>query len=804
MSGAVEAVTSFDVGSLLNEFPLDLGSIVTDFGKEFMTSLDITSFQIPSFDVASLGGFGEIGSLAGSASWFDTFNPGAILSSIPSISDFNISSLVSSVPSLSSIKDITSTVTGGLGSITGTVQSISTAVNKLSPIVNVASNALGIQNPLTPITRAVQQVSGVAGAASGIVNSATGALTGLTNLNTNNLVAAGASALGINPSTVSAIANLNTNNLVASGAAALGINPSTVSAIANLNTNNLVSSGAAALGINPSTASSLTAKATSLFTTNPTSTTAIDVATGLPINTPREVDAYGLGILTDQESTQLTKKATLINSLVDAELPGIKTYNQAIASQTDLETNLAEIKNSIAGNNKTITDTEKNIEELQANLQDPDLTRTQQELLETQLDANYAILAEATANNAQNQESLNSISGLVASNQQIITQTNASVTNRPQDVASSQASQFTSAYDPETGQWSVFDNITGTTVQSGLTEQQAILAEQDLNITNGIGLNTSTTTSDDPYEAARQDAADRLDAAQPSDAEVIAGINSQTAALTTQARAQQSIRELRNNKAQASDWRVRLRLAPNSNYLYKAAANQVGILAPLALTDGVIFPYTPSIDTAYKANYDAYDLTHSNYRGYFYKGSYVDAVNVRAQFTAQDTKEADYLLAVIHFFRSCTKMFYGQDVQRGSPPPLVYLNGYGDYQFSEHPCVVSQFNYTLPPDVDYIRAQSTLQSNTNQLNSRLRNPIANNPLAYSVNRLLNSGLLSGALDFRPTTPGSGNLATGTPTYVPTKMEISITLLPMQSRAQISNNFSVKEFANGNLLKGGYW
>ena len=149
-------------------------------------------------------------------------------------------------------------------------------------------------------------------------------------------------------------------------------------------------------------------------------------------------------------------------------------------------------------------------------------------------------------------------------------------------------------------------------------------------------------------------------------------------------------------------------------------------------------------------------------------------------------------------------MFYGQDVQRGSPPPLVYLNGYGDYQFSEHPCVVSQFNYTLPPDVDYIRAQSTLQSNTNQLNNRLRNSIANNPLSYSVNRMLNSGLISGALDFRPTTPGSGNLATGTPTYVPTKMEISITLLPMQSRAQISNNFSVKEFANGNLLKGGYW
>lgn len=739
MSGGFDAIIDVGLdalGDVASFFPSDLGSIVTDFGTEFMSSFPaLDAFQIPTFDVASLGGFGQIGSLAGSASWFDTFNPGAILSSIPSVSEFNLSSLTSSVPSLSSIKGIASTVSSGLGGITGSVQSISTAVNKLSPIVNVASSALGIQNPLTPITQAIQQVSGVGGAAAGIVSSASGTLTGLTNLNTNNLILSGA-VTGINPDAATSVNRL-------------------------LNTN----------------------------------------------STSNVTDQYGLSILSDQEATQLIKKATLINSLTDSELPGIKTYNQAIESQADLESNLAEIQKSIAGNNRVISDATKNIEEMTQNLQDPDLSSSQRARLEEQINANQVTLAEATANNAQNQESLNSIAGLATNNQQIISQTNASVTNAPQDVvpeASSQFSQFTSAYDPETSQWSVFDNTTGTTVQSGLTEQQAILAEQELNVTSGLTLATSTVTEDDPFEQARRDAAAAFDAAGPTEADVQTAINSQTAALTTQARTQQSIRELRNNKAQASDWRVRLRLAPGSNYLYKADSRQLGILAPLALTDGVIFPYTPSIDTAYKANYDAYDLTHSNYRGYFYKGSYVDAVNVRAQFTAQDTTEADYLLAVIHFFRSCTKMFYGQDVQRGSPPPLVYLNGYGDYQFSEHPCVVSQFNYTLPPDVDYIRAQSTLQSNTNQLNSRLRNTIANNPLSYSVNRMLNSGLISGALDFRPTSVGTGNLATGTPTYVPTKMEISITLLPMQSRAQISNNFSVKEFANGNLLKGGYW
>jgi hypothetical protein len=42
------------------------------------------------------------------------------------------------------------------------------------------------------------------------------------------------------------------------------------------------------------------------------------------------------------------------------------------------------------------------------------------------------------------------------------------------------------------------------------------------------------------------------------------------------------------------------------------------------------------------------------------------------------------------------------------------------------------------------------------------------------------------------------------TYVPTKMEIDISLIPVNTRNQISKSFSFKEFANGNLLKRGYW
>jgi hypothetical protein len=290
-----------------------------------------------------------------------------------------------------------------------------------------------------------------------------------------------------------------------------------------------------------------------------------------------------------------------------------------------------------------------------------------------------------------------------------------------------------------------------------------------------------------------------------------------TRGLTNNAQNQSTL-QTRVSQPAAADWRVRLSLAQNSNYLYNAPTNQdgtggPGILAPLAATNGVIFPYTPSIDTNYTATYDKTDLTHSNYRGYFYKSSSVGDVNIKGTFTAQDTKEAQYLLAVIHFFRSVTKMFYGQDGQAGTPPPLVYLSGLGQYQFNNHPCVVSNFTYNLPSDVDYIRANGFNNIGLNMSNRRTQSsgPSVGGTLGTVVaiiDRLRNSGLGGGSLTDVPS-PGIvnqnvTNQNSVNSTYVPTKMEISITLYPIQTRSQVSQQFSLKSFANGDLLKGGFW
>ena len=331
------------------------------------------------------------------------------------------------------------------------------------------------------------------------------------------------------------------------------------------------------------------------------------------------------------------------------------------------------------------------------------------------------------------------------------------------------------AVDPTAGISSADLGTTAYIAPAAAADPTAGISSADLGTTATNATNTGTGTSADSAAASAN----------------IQG-------LIQSAQNQQTIADQRK-QVNNGDWRVRLRLAPQSNYLYNAPTP--GILAPLKVTDGIIFPYTPAINTSYRANYSNYDLTHSNYRGYFYQNSYVDAVNLTATFTAQDTNDANYLLAVIHFLRSATKMFYGQDAQRGSPPPVVYLTGLGDYQFREHSCLISQFTYNLPADVDYIRAGSPNNAGLNFNNIRDRQSVATNSIFGSLNRLAAAFLPQGGITGAAAPP---TLGLNRPTYVPTKMEIQLTLLPIQSRQQVSKQFSLKEFANGSLLKGGFW
>lgn len=256
--------------------------------------------------------------------------------------------------------------------------------------------------------------------------------------------------------------------------------------------------------------------------------------------------------------------------------------------------------------------------------------------------------------------------------------------------------------------------------------------------------------------------------------------------------------------SKAEDWRVRLSLAPGSKYLYNGG--DPGILEPLINTNGVIFPYTPTIQMGYKANYDTPEITHSNYKLHFYKNSSVEDLTITAEFTAQDTVEANYLLAVLHFFKSATKMFYGQDAEPkpGTPPPLLYLSGFGTYQYDNHPLLLSSFSYTLPNDVDYIRAgvnETWAGSSISTLIGSTSAKAATNPLTAIINkvfRIKSNGLQPGGQKPVPTFKSLSNQQA---TYVPSKLQISLTLLPVVTRRDISQNFSVQKYASGELLQG---
>jgi len=174
-----------------------------------------------------------------------------------------------------------------------------------------------------------------------------------------------------------------------------------------------------------------------------------------------------------------------------------------------------------------------------------------------------------------------------------------------------------------------------------------------------------------------------------------------------------------------------------------------GVLSPLANTNGVLFPYMPTIRIQYTANYSDYSPIHSNHRGLFYTSSQVENVLLEGTFTVQDSSEADYLRAVIHFFKSATKMFYGDSMFNGSPPAMVYMSGLGEYQFNNHSAVVSLFNYSSPSDVDFI-------------------------------------------------PTSDNRD-----MMPTMARLSLTLLPLLSRSKVTNS-STESYYSGNMITKGYW
>lgn len=259
-----------------------------------------------------------------------------------------------------------------------------------------------------------------------------------------------------------------------------------------------------------------------------------------------------------------------------------------------------------------------------------------------------------------------------------------------------------------------------------------------------------------------------------------------------------------NNASTTDDWRIRISLAPKANFFYNDASGTNALMMPLKNTNGVIFPYTPSITVTHAANYSSTSPTHSNYPLQFYNNSEVSDITISGDFTVQNVEEGQYLMAAIYFFRAATKMFFGSGTNVGNPPPVVFLDGYGQHYFPHVPCVLSNFSHTLSPDVDYMEipiTSTTLNTATNPSGNAGTTTVPTSP--YGTTDY--SGPV--APNFSNNTSGATSAPTGstatqitTKTRVPTASTISITLKPVYSRKMLHDRFDLNKFAAGQLLQ----
>lgn len=143
-----------------------------------------------------------------------------------------------------------------------------------------------------------------------------------------------------------------------------------------------------------------------------------------------------------------------------------------------------------------------------------------------------------------------------------------------------------------------------------------------------------------------------------------------------------------------------------------SSSTSAGLLQHLALASdrvGVVFPYTPTVQISHDVNYGTYDIVHSNYQPHYYTNSQNPSLSVTATFTAQTQHDALYSAAAIHFFKSMTKMDFGEGNRgtsgtgmAGMPPPVLLFSAYGILNSKNIPVVLKNFSYTLPEDVDYV------------------------------------------------------------------------------------------------------
>jgi len=146
-------------------------------------------------------------------------------------------------------------------------------------------------------------------------------------------------------------------------------------------------------------------------------------------------------------------------------------------------------------------------------------------------------------------------------------------------------------------------------------------------------------------------------------------------------------------------------------------AQRFHALWPIFMTNGLVFPYNPTITESVQVNYDRFDLTHTNESFNVYKNTENVRVTLsNAVWTCDTFDNAIYALSALHFFRTYSQMDFGKN-RTGRPPSPMWFSAYGNYAFHRVPVLFEKADWSFPNDIDYVGIPEPLISKSASTNN---------------------------------------------------------------------------------------
>lgn len=234
---------------------------------------------------------------------------------------------------------------------------------------------------------------------------------------------------------------------------------------------------------------------------------------------------------------------------------------------------------------------------------------------------------------------------------------------------------------------------------------------------------------------------------------------------------------------------------PLGNAISSAISGTLGgtnsIMSILADTNGMLFPYSPSITLSQTVDYMDIALVHSNTNYQAYTRTPSVKISVNGKFTVQNQREGQYALAAIHFLRTASKSHFGEnDPQAGLPPPVLLFSGYGNYMFGNAAgqlgpgglrVILTSHSWSYDENVDTV-------------------PIVVGNTGGAAQSVIQALSQAAAISGSPLSSFNSNFMGGGVVRLPSMFTITCELTVIQTPTRMRQQFSFQSFASGELMQ----